>query len=371
MQYSLKIRGMEILRVVALATSFLGASTLASRAVDPAGTWYSDKGAMSVTGCGGGLCATIVSLKEPNDPQTGKPKTDSQNADPSKRNRPLVGVQVFAMQPQGPNKWSGRLYNYQDGKTYEATVFMEGANTLKMQGCVLFVCQTRTLTRGPPVTGWDDGGQSAPAPRDSISSGTGFFISGSGHIVTNAHVVQNCRAVRSSRGAQIRKVSIDEQSDLALYLASENQKHFARLRGGYGARVGETVVAVGFPLPGLLSPDPIVTTGIISALSGLRNDRRTIQTTAPVQPGNSGGPLLGENGSVVGVVVGKLNAMKMAQVIGDIPQNVNFAISLGTLQSFLNSNGASYLLDDSKATKSPSDIAAEASLYTARIECLR
>jgi S1-C subfamily serine protease len=124
-------------------------------------------------------------------------------------------------------------------------------------------------------------------------------------------------------------------------------------------------------LSGLLSSDPIVTTGIISALSGLRNDRRTIQTTAPVQPGNSGGPLLGENGSVVGVVVGKLDAMKIAEVIGDIPQNVNFAVSLGTLQSFLNANGVSYLLDDSNVTKSPADIAAEASRYTVLIECVR
>src|SRR6266478_224338 len=97
----------------------------------------------------------------------------------------------------------------------------------------------------------------------------------------------------------------------------------ARLRGGRGPRVGESVVAVGFPLTGLLSSDPIVTTGIISALSGLRNDRRRIQITAPVQPGNSGGPLLGENGSVVGVVVGKLDALKMVKVTGDIPQNVN------------------------------------------------
>jgi S1-C subfamily serine protease len=114
-----------------------------------------------------------------------------------------------------------------------------------------------------------------------------------------------------------------------------------------------------------------VTTGIISALSGLSNDRRTIQTTAPVQPGNSGGPLLGESGSVVGVVVGKLDAMKVAEVIGDIPQNVNFAVSLGTLQSFLNANGIPYLLDNSNATKSPADIAADASHYTVRIECLR
>jgi hypothetical protein len=90
-----------------------------------------------------------------------------------------------------------------------------------------------------------------------------------------------------------------------------------------------------------------------------------------VQPGNSGGPLLGESGSVVGVVVGKLDAMKVAEVIGDIPQNVNFAVSLGTLQSFLNANGIPYLLDNSNATKSLADIAADASHYTVRIECLR
>jgi uncharacterized protein len=216
-----------------------------------------------------------------------------------------------------------------------------------------------------------DEGASPPAKREVASTGTGFFVSESGHVVTNAHVVEDCLTVRSSRGGQISKVSIDEQSDLALYIASEKPKAFARLRGGHGAKAGEPVVAVGFPLSGSLSSDPIVTTGIISALSGLRNDRRTIQIAAPVQPGNSGGPLLGENGSVVGVVVGKLNAMKVAQVIGDIPQNVNFAVSLGTLQSFLNANDVPYALDDNNATKSPADITAEASHYTVLLECLR
>jgi S1-C subfamily serine protease len=90
-----------------------------------------------------------------------------------------------------------------------------------------------------------------------------------------------------------------------------------------------------------------------------------------VQPGNSGGPLIGEYGSLVGVVVGKLDAKKVAELTGDIPQNVNFAVSLGTLQSFLNANGVPYLLDVSKEAKSPAEIAAEASRYTVRIECLR
>jgi peptidylprolyl isomerase len=208
------------------------------------------------------------------------------------------------------------------------------------------------------------------ASKTVSSTGTGFFVSENGHIVTNAHVVDGCQVVRSSRGGLLRKIAKDDESDLALYIASEKPDGIARLRGGRGARAGESVVAVGFPLQGLLSSDPIVTTGIISALSGLRNDRRKIQITAPVQPGNSGGPLLGENGSIVGVVVGKLNAMKVAEVIGDIPQNVNFAVSLGTLQSFLNANDVTYALDDSDATKRPVDIAAEASRYTVLISCL-
>jgi uncharacterized protein len=189
--------------------------------------------------------------------------------------------------------------------------------------------------------------------------------------VTNAHVVAGCKYVRSSRGGQITRVAIDEASDLALYIASEKVPFAATLRGGRGPRVGEPVIAIGFPLKGLLSSDAIITTGSISALAGLKNDRRTIQITAPVQPGNSGGPLLGENGSAVGVVVGKLDALKMAEVIGDIPQNVNFAVSLGTLQSFLNANGVPYLLDDSTTTKSSAEIAAGASQYTVSLECLR
>jgi S1-C subfamily serine protease len=213
--------------------------------------------------------------------------------------------------------------------------------------------------------------QQQPSAPTLVSSGSGFFVGTEGHLITNAHVVAGCKYVRSSRGGQISQVAIDEASDLALYIASEKIPFAALLRGGRGPRIGEPVIAIGFPLKGLLSSDAIITTGNISALAGVKNDRRKIQITAPVQPGNSGGPLVGENGSVVGVVVGKLNALKIAEVIGDIPQNVNFAVSLGTLQSFLNANDVPYVLDDSTAAKTPADIAADASRYTVMLECFR
>jgi S1-C subfamily serine protease len=97
-----------------------------------------------------------------------------------------------------------------------------------------------------------------------------FFVSNQGHIVTNAHVVEGCREIMSSRGGRLKLLAVDQQSDLALYLATERPSSAVRLRGGRGPRAGEAVVALGFPLKGLLSSDPIVTTGIISALDSMR-----------------------------------------------------------------------------------------------------
>ena len=89
-----------------------GARTLASFALDPIGTWLTDEGKATVrmTDCGGALCATIVSLKEPNDPASGKPKTDINNVDAGKRNRPIIGMQILmGLRPQGNNKWLGQI----------------------------------------------------------------------------------------------------------------------------------------------------------------------------------------------------------------------------------------------------------------------
>jgi uncharacterized protein (DUF2147 family) len=139
----------KILCAALLAIAVLSVSRVASFAVDATGTWRTeDDATIRVSNCGGGLCATIMSLRDPNDPQTGKPKTDINNVDASKRTRPIVGMQIFTgLRPEGANKWSGQIYNPEDGKTYDANVVLENANTLKVQGCVLFICKTKTWTR--------------------------------------------------------------------------------------------------------------------------------------------------------------------------------------------------------------------------------
>ncbi len=148
-------------------------------------------------------------------------------------------------------------------------------------------------------------------------------------------------------------------------------RSFATFRSGRGVRPGDSIMVIGFPLKGLLAEDPSVTTGVVSALAGPGNDARLIQITAPVQPGNSGGPLLDEAGNVVGVVVSKLDALKVAAITGDIPQNVNFAIDARLAQQFLDANGVDYETAQSKLRLTPADVAERGMKFTVSVECYR
>jgi uncharacterized protein (DUF2147 family) len=141
------------LRTISIACALLAASLVPTFAADPTGTWLTEEGkaTVRVADCAGALCGTIVSLKEPNDPQTGKPKLDKNNADTGKRGRTIVGMQILlALKPAGPDTWSGQIYNPEDGKTYTASVSLANATTLKVQGCILggVICKTNTWRRG-------------------------------------------------------------------------------------------------------------------------------------------------------------------------------------------------------------------------------
>ena len=120
---------------------------------DPRGNWLTENGRakVAIANCGPALCGNIVALKEPNDPATGKPKTDANNADAAKRTRPMIGVQiVIEMKPGGTaDKWNGQVYNADDGKTYSGSITLVNAMTLNLQGCALggLICKTQTWTR--------------------------------------------------------------------------------------------------------------------------------------------------------------------------------------------------------------------------------
>ena len=139
-------RSLALLTVLALTGSG------SAFAAEPNGTWLTQTGGSRIrmADCGGALCGTIVWLKEPNDPDTGKPKTDKNNSDAAKRSRPLLGVQiVLGMKPAGAGKWTGQVYNAEDGKTYSGNLTFTGGDSLQLQGCALggLVCKSQTWTK--------------------------------------------------------------------------------------------------------------------------------------------------------------------------------------------------------------------------------
>jgi hypothetical protein len=126
------------------------------------------------------------------------------------------------------------------------------------------------------------------------------------------------------------------------------------------------------PLAGLLSSGPMRTTGAVSALAGFADNQRQLQISAPVQPGNSGGPLLDMRGQVIGVVVSKLNAGQIARQTGDIPQNVNFAVKHTEALAFLREQNVAVTQGAASETPRPADAVGEvAQPSTLFLRCLK
>ena len=212
-----------------------------------------------------------------------------------------------------------------------------------------------------------------PVPRkNTTSSGSAFAISTTGYFVTNSHVVEDCLRIVLRIGENTSIATIvarDETNDLAVLKSELKATVAANLR--IGIRQGESVAVFGFPLSGFLSSSGNFTTGLISATAGLRDDSRILQITAPVQAGNSGGPLLDQKGNVVGVVASKINVLKLAIVADDFAQNVNFVIKADTLSTFLSARSISFSTKLNDNDLPTADIADLARKFSAYVECRR
>ena len=139
---------MKSLVIGALAGVIASGTALAA---DPTGVWLSQDGdaKVHVTDCGGALCGTVVWLKEPVDPKTGRPRTDKFNPDASKRDRPMLGLQVVhGLRPSGANRWSGLIYNADEGTTHQVDLTVKNPSQAVVEGCIFVViCQNERWTR--------------------------------------------------------------------------------------------------------------------------------------------------------------------------------------------------------------------------------
>ena len=176
-------------------------------------------------------------------------------------------------------------------------------------------------------------------PDNPFASGSGFFITDDGYLISNYHVVKDAAKVRLVTSAGLidaKVVKVDAANDLAL-LKADGQFASVPIVSSRTAHLGNSVVAVGFPNIGIQGFAPKFARGEIASLSGAADDARYFQISVPVQPGNSGGALVDVHGNVVGVVSAKLNASAALAASGALPENVNYAVKSSFLLSFLES----------------------------------
>ena len=182
-------------------------------------------------------------------------------------------------------------------------------------------------------------GAVAPGTAPRMATGTGFVVA-PGRVMTNRHVVEGCgrivlRAAGGSRYAAVPPLQVSREADLAVVAVPGLPAPALAFREG-PARRGDDVIALGYPYSDLLSSDLKLTRGTVSGLAGMRDDRTQIQVSAPLQPGNSGGPLLDLRGRVLGISTAVMRAGAGRPV-----QNVNFAVRGEVAVAFLRAAGLS------------------------------
>lgn len=205
----------------------------------------------------------------------------------------------------------------------------------------------------------------------TISTGSGFYINNNGFLITNNHVIDGCEAVQVIHDNKTMLAEIiltDEVYDLGLLKVDyKNTKSIPIAKRQI--MLGQKIAASGFPLQFSDKPIINITFGNISALVGLLDNENQIQFTAPIQSGNSGGPLLNEYGELTGVVVSKLNDEAFLKYTGEVPQNVNFAIKTSKVEEFLKDSKTSYSTALIEKKYSDEEVALLAQTSTAKIVC--
>src|SRR5262249_12710634 len=171
--------------------------------------------------------------------------------------------------------------------------------------------------------------RAAPQPGARIAAnGTAFFVTADGHAVTNDHVVRAERRLFAVIGGRERPVEVidrDPGNDLALVRVGMASRPIPIAAAGPAK--GDEIAALGYPVAGALGTEMKATFGRVNALSGARDDPRVLQIDAPLQPGNSGGPVLNSRGEAVGVVLSTFSTVRAVRATGGaLPQNVNYAV---------------------------------------------
>jgi hypothetical protein len=177
----------------------------------------------------------------------------------------------------------------------------------------------------------------ADKARSFLATGTGFFVTADGYLLTNYHVVDGASRITikiNGKELPAKVIKSDKLIDLAV-LKVAGKFSALPIVSSRKVGLGDEVFTIGFPQIAIQGVRHKLTKGSINGLAGIKDDPSWFQISVPIQPGNSGGPLVDEYGNVVGVVVARLNALKVLKETGRIPQNVNYAVKGTWAMAFL------------------------------------
>lgn len=278
--------------------------------------------------------------------------------------------------------WIGYFYSWTDGRS-EGPYRCDGAvmqatslNRLTVNCGPVALNQGSTMLRQTYSRLWPENIRSHNAKfekkkepkkkKDEFkpSSGTAFFVTQKGHVITNFHVVESCKdkskIIYQNKEIKVKLLAKDKYLDLALLKADIESKHFIKISNKPPKKL-QRIIAAGYPFGKYLSDDMKFTSGIVSSLKGLGDDSTRLQIDAALNPGNSGGPIVDEKtGNLVAVAVSGLNK----DLIDN--QAVNFGIKAGSVKNFLESNQIDTLTQSKYSFGSVdlSNILEKATVYT-------
>ena len=244
--------------------------------------------------------------------------------------------------------------------TYDVWVGTYWGNDSGAAAVLVITERTAVLADTPEAVG--DG-------RQLTSTGTGFFASEEGHLLTNHHVVDGCSTLTIKKLGEAERDAVvtatSRETDLALLKveAARPEQHGV-FRSHPPLRLGEAVIVLGFP--GDNGQGAILTTGVVSALSGFEGNLQEMEHTAEIRSGSSGSPILDSSGHVIGIVSGKLSTGSDEQTV-----NVNYAIRGSVARVFLNLNNVPHASAFSAERRDVPDVAESARHFTAVVNCYR
>lgn len=213
-----------------------------------------------------------------------------------------------------------------------------------------------------------------PAGLQLAKIGTAFYVDDAARLLTNNHVVQDCRSItvaeKGSGEIPATVLAIDEADDLALLGVKGSQHEVARFRSDDPSLPDTFVATVGFPDQGLPPLQPMVINGTLLRGGGGMIDN-SIVFKAPVRRGNSGGPIFDSRGGVIGIVRARIDEVETFSMTGHVVEDTAVGVGIATVLDFLDNNGANYRLSQDSEVPDTSQILALATTFVVRAQCWR